>query len=118
LSSKKSLLFYNFDQYPSVFDFAAVTRQLHSGDFLVLPVSHVEFPAVTGTHNRVARKNAALEAATRMRANVGNTKNFAANPYQQDRFTFEPNRLHLAFPELAVLYRTNKTIAQTKHLKN
>jgi hypothetical protein len=54
----------------SIFNFAAIAFQFYLQYFLVLSVSHVEFPAVTLAHDNAAGEDSSLKSAAVVRANV------------------------------------------------
>ena len=107
--SRLLYLVFDFNLYFSVFDFASVAFQFHLGDFLVLSVSYIKFPAVAWTHNKVTCEDSSFKRAARMWAKVCYSINFAAYPYQQNRPALDTYGFHVAFPKFALFYAWNKT---------
>ena len=60
----------NFNKYFPIFNLAPVALKLYLGDFRVLPIAHVKFPAVAWTHNNVACQDSSFEGAAHVRATV------------------------------------------------
>ncbi len=75
-------LFFDFDEYFSVLDNAAVCREGCCFVFCIFAVSYVEFPSVAGAHYNEVLEDSAFERASCVRALVLEAEDFVALAYE------------------------------------